>query len=100
MTAASARLAGSFVDAQLQAEISGVAFGIDEIAQRGAANANGILKHVLDGAGELFELGRRYTVGGPTWRDSGQEQGFVGVDIADADHDFRIHDEMLDRATM
>ena len=85
--------AGAGVDFEVVDEVAGLAFAADEIAEGGAAFPHGIRQYGLDGGDEFAAVGAAEAAGGAAGADAGEEQRFVGVDVAHAHHDAAIHNE-------
>ena len=78
------------VDAVLELEEAFFAVGIDVIGDRGAAERNGFAENFLQGREKLGELIAGYGGGAAAGTDSGAEQRFVGINVADAAKQFLI----------
>src|SRR5690606_3503611 len=84
--AAQARQPGTVVDAQLAAEVAGLAVVAREVAQRRAAEADRRLEHRAHALDEARVAFATDAARGPRGMDSRAMQGFAGVDVADPDH--------------
>ena len=71
------------VDIEREAKISRLAVAAVEIAQRGAAGLYGATECVADGLSQPTALDTGNFSGTTRRPDSGGEQGFVGVNVAD-----------------
>ena len=91
-----ARLAVALVNVELLAEVAGIAVGADVVAQRGAADLHGHGQRRLDGARQLRAFHARQRTRLATRANARAEQRFARVDVADADHEPCIHDQLLD----
>src|SRR5690242_12111253 len=90
-----AGLAFARVDGVLVLEISGMALGGCEIAQRAAAGIERALERLANGACELAPARARDAAGGARRMDSGAEKRLGSVDVAHARDDARVHQELL-----
>ena len=86
----------AIVDVEGLLEVAGGAAFVDEVAQRGATLFESGGQHFADGGGQAAVAGEREPSGGALGRDTGAEQRFAGVDVADADDDVAVHDEGFD----
>ena len=77
-------------------EVAGLARGVDEVAQRAAAELDSFGQRRADFFDQFCAARKAEFSGGELRPDAGAEQGFVGVDVADADHDAVVHDALLD----
>lgn len=91
-----AGLAAAAVHIEGLLEITGAAFGADKVAQGGAALLDGLLQQAFDVGDEVLRVVLTQAVAGAAWVDAGKKQGFVGVDIADADDKMRVHQHGFD----
>lgn len=87
---------GFAVDVQMLAEITRPAIAIDKIPQRCTTLINGIIEYFLYDLGEQPVFVSADVAGSTCRANTGHVQGFTGVDIADANHDVAVHDELLD----
>lgn len=95
--AVGAGMAGALVDAELLLEVAGLAVGVDEIPQGGASLFDRLVENLADGFDQTGELWQGQAVGRGCGANAGQIEGFAGVDIAHSDHNFWVHDHLLDR---
>ena len=72
-------------------EIPWLAILVNEIPKRGSAHGYGLLQHLPNGAGEAFVAGEGHPLCLQRGTNSGHEQGFVGIDVADTHNHMRIH---------
>ena len=86
----------AIVDAEGLFEVAGFAAFVEEIAQGGAAHFDGGGEDFADGGREAFEAREADFASGEGGADAGHEEGFAGVDVADADDAVAVHDEGLD----
>ncbi len=93
-----AGFAFAIVHGEADAEVAGSAFGGDEVAQRRAALFDGLGQYFTHGFGDERIAGEADAPGGAARMDAGAPERFVGVDVADAGDDVRIHQEGLDRS--
>src|SRR5581483_5448464 len=84
------------VDLQSIGEGARAAFGIAVIAEGGAASVDRIVKHDAREVGDSSDLVGLDPAGASSRPDARMEEDFGCVDIADAGHDFLIHQEILD----
>ncbi len=82
--AARTGLALAGVDAVEELEAAFFAVGVDVVAQGAAAMVDGAAENQLDGAVEAEDLVASQSVAGDRGVDSAVEEGFIGVDVADA----------------
>ena len=92
-------LAGAAIDAVLLLEIAGVAVAVDEIAQGAAARGDRQIQDVLHSRRQSGAAVLAQPSGCGFRADAGGKQRFVGVDVADADDDVAVHQELLDRGS-
>ncbi len=85
--ALAAGFAGAAVDHVLELKEAADAGGVDVIGDGGAAEFDGAGEDLLEGGVEAGELGAGEAPGGAAGADAGAEEGFVGVDVADAVQD-------------
>lgn len=95
-TTADAGYAGFAVDVQMLAEIPRFAIAIDKVPQRGATLIDGVVEYFLYDLGQQPVFIPADLAGGTFWVNAGHVQGLAGVDIANANHDVAVHDELLD----
>jgi ligand-binding sensor domain-containing protein/signal transduction histidine kinase len=95
--AALAGFAFATVDEQFLFEITGLAIGFQEIAQRGAAAFDGMGEDAANGVGQFGIVAARDFSGRAHRPHAGREQGFGDIDVADADDDALVHQEGLHR---
>lgn len=86
-----------FVDEEPLLEVTGLAVGVEEIPQGGAAFTDRVREHLADGLDEFSEAGFGNLVRHGLRPDAGAEQGFGRVDVSHAHHRLRVHDDELDR---
>jgi len=79
-----AGLAGAQVDAMLELEEAGNAVGVDVIGDGRAPQFDGLAQDGLQGGVQPIEAGASEASGHARGADSGVEEAFVGVDVADA----------------
>jgi len=96
--AAHARLSFARVDAVEELEAAFFAVGVDVVAQGTAAMVDGAAKNQLDGAVEAEDLVASQAVAGGGGVDAAVEEGFVGVDVADAGHEALVEEGGFDGA--
>ncbi len=77
-------------------EVARLALAIHEIPQGTATSGNGSDQGVLYRGRQQGATRLRQTAGGETRIDAGVKQGFVRVDIADADDLMGIHEQVFD----
>src|SRR5699024_7741431 len=99
LAAAGAGPAFATVDFQRLGEVAGRTVAHGEIAQRRAADFNGVGKDPPDNRSQPVIAYPADSPGRPARVDAGGEQCLGSIDIAHADHGFCIHDEGLDRNT-
>lgn len=87
---------GAAVNEELLFEVAGLAVGVEEVAEGGAALFDGVGEDLFDGGCEFGGAGFGEAFGGGARADAGAEEGFGGVDVADTDDDFGVHDDDLD----
>src|SRR5258706_2420972 len=96
--AADTGLAFARVDAVEELEAAFFAVGVDVVAQGAAAMVDGAAKNQLDGAVEAEDLVASQAVAGCGGVDAAVEEGFVGVDVADAGHEALVEERGFDGA--
>jgi hypothetical protein len=79
-----AGLAGALVDLVAELEEAADAVGVDVVGDGGAAELNGVAQDFDEGGAEPDELGAGEARGLAARADVGEEEGLVGVDVADA----------------
>ena len=94
----SAGLVVAGVDVVEVLEASWGAVGIDIVAEGAAAGVYGAAEDELDGLGELADLCVGEVVGGGEGVDGGDEERFIGVDVAEAGDEGLVEECGLDRA--
>ena len=87
---------GALVDAVFQLKETADTAGVDVVGDGGAAEADGMLEDVDEGEAEAFELGVAEAACLTARTDAGAEEGFVGVDVADAGEERLIEESGLD----
>src|ERR1700687_3778988 len=98
-TADTAGPASAFVGVKSLAKIAGIAVGTDVIAQRGTAGANGRPQRRAHRTYQASAIGARQAPRAAPGTDTGAEQGFAGVDVADAGDQPPVHQHLLDGGT-
>ena len=93
-----AELAFASVNKKALGEVAGLAVGVDEVAEGGAALLDGFAEDLADGFDEAGELRAGKSGCGSGRADAGAEERFAGVDVANADDDLVVHDDLLDRS--
>lgn len=93
----SAGLFGAIVNQMLQLEITAVAAAINIVAQGAAAGVNGSLKCLLYCQLQTLAALFADAVGCGCRVNAGAEQGFAGVDVANANQQLAVHDDLFDR---
>ena len=83
------------VDVQFLLEPAALAITAVIIAQRGTARPDRLPQHRTDRLRQFFVAMRGDASCRPLRVDTGAKQGLARVDVADADHDRRIHDELF-----
>lgn len=86
------------IDVQRLLEITRFAVRIDEVAQGGAALFNRTVQQLFDVSDQTLCILQAQRAAWRAWIDSAKEQRLVGVDIAHADDDVRLHQHGFDRA--
>ena len=94
--AAAAGQAGALVDAVFHLEKSGFAGGIDVIGDGGSTQADGVMQDLAQCEAEALEISAGEAAGHAAGADSGAEEAFVGVDIADAGEEALVKEGGLD----
>ena len=89
------RLVFAAIDGKLLLEITGLPVAPVEIPERSTARADRFLQHRADRVRERLVTGQRDTSRSSFRIDSGEEQRLAGVNVADADDDAGIHDELF-----
>jgi len=74
------------------------AVGIDVIAQGASAMIDGAAEDQLDGAVQAIDLLASEAVGGGSGVDTAVEEGFIGIDVADAGDEALVEQGGLDGA--
>ena len=92
-----AGLAGAAIDRATQLETAGAAVAVHIVAHAAAAGGKRFGERAAHRADQFFRLGQRQAAGGAKRRNSGAEQAFRRVNVADADHAPRIHQKGFDR---
>lgn len=93
--AAETGLTFTVVDQQVLGEIAWIAVSVVKILKRCAATADGALQDILNGCAKRFVSYRGDSAGSTRRVDARHKQCLGSVDIADADHDFSVHDEIF-----
>jgi len=91
----SARLTGTAIDFELQAEIAWATFFVAEIVQGCATGGNGFFQDLADVRDQRTIAGQADVAGRQGWMNAGSEQRLVGVDVADSHHNPVVHDKGL-----
>ena len=94
--ATSAGLSIATVYFELLLKITGLSISAEIVSQSCSASGNRVLQHELDGSDKRVVPVCSNTTRGAARMNTGKEQGFAGVNVADADDDFCVHDELLD----
>lgn len=94
--AGAAGQAGAAVDCEFLFEVSGLAFGVYEVAQGGAALGDGFPEDLADGGYEASGFWFGDFVSREEGMDFAAEEAFRGVDVADADDGGGVHEGDLD----
>ncbi len=89
---------GARIDMELMLKPAGLAFGIEIIAQSGAASFDGALELALDRFVKAAAFGQCERVGAPVGCQAGGMKRFANIDIAQTGDDFLIQKRGLDRA--
>ena len=89
----------SLVDVELLAEVTRIAIGADIVPQRRTAHLDRKIEHRLDRAYQARKLRSLQPPCNAAWIDPGTEQGFARVDVADADDDLAVQQQLLDGDT-
>jgi hypothetical protein len=84
------------VDAVLELEESFFAVGIDVVGDRRATEGNGFFQDFFHGGVKFGELVASYGGSAAAGADSGAEERFISVDVADAAQKFLIEERALD----
>ena len=84
------------VDGEIEREVAGIAVGIEKIAQGGAAGGDTFPQNVPNLCQSSIPLRSAEFVRGFHGMDPRLEQGFAGVDVADARDAGRIHQKPFD----
>jgi len=92
-------VASSVVDPGLAAVLTVDALDVAKVAEGGAACANAVFENLNDRAMEFGKLGLADAVAGAGGENAAEEEGFVGVDIADASDEALVEQGVFDRAT-
>src|ERR1700693_663267 len=95
----SARPSLATVDKIMELEVAGGAVTVDVVPQGASALCDRVGKRLADGLAQSSHPCARDAVGGTRRANTGAEQGFVGVDVADANDHGVIHKSELDRGT-
>src|SRR5204862_3550910 len=77
-------------------EVTGRTVGAQVVAQRRAACANRLSEHRAHAAHQPRGLRPRQAPGPPRRPDARPKQRLAGVDVADADHEVAVHEQLLD----
>src|SRR5690554_2610339 len=91
-----AGVAAATVHQQGLGKVARFAVAVHEVAQGGAAHQNGCAQGFANGFSQFVVTVQGNTAGFPFRVDAGFEQGFIGVDVAHADHNVVVHNERLD----
>src|SRR5919109_635464 len=94
--AAPAGLLLALIDVEPLAEVTRCAVGAEIIAQRRAPRADRLAEHRAHSTHEPRRLGPRQALGLPHRPDSGAKQRLARVDVADADDEPAVHQQLLD----
>src|SRR5690349_16411964 len=95
--AGAAGLAGAAIDVELLLEVAGQPVGTDEVAQRGAAARDRMREDAPDLECEALVALARHRARRARRMDPRGEQRLARIDVADADDDRLVHQELLDR---
>src|SRR5581483_9833990 len=92
-----AGLAFAAIDAVLELEEAGLAFGVHVIGNRRAAGGDGLAEHLLDGVVKAAQFGPGERGGAAARAHSGAEKRFVRIDIAHTTQQLLVQQRALDR---
>jgi hypothetical protein len=90
------RLTGALVDAMFELKESATAFGVDVIGDGGAALFDGLGEHFDDGLVQFPDAFGAQARANGQGMNAGAEEGFIGIDIADAADEMLIEQDGLD----
>ena len=88
--------AGAGVDVVVELEEAGHSFGVYVIGDGGASQLDGVLEDFDEGGAESGEFVAGEASGVARGADAGAEEGFVGVDVADAVQEGLVEERGLD----
>jgi hypothetical protein len=91
--------AGAQIDPMLELEEAADAAGIDIIGYGGATELDGMCQHLLQGDAEAVQLFALEAARHAFGADSGTEEAFVGVDVADAVEELLVEQGCFDGQT-
>ena len=89
--------AGSSVNIERLLKVARLALFIDKVFQCGAALGNGLGEYGLDAVGKFLITLAGNPPGLTVGMNAGQKKRFTGVNIAYADDNAAVHDEIFDR---
>src|ERR1039458_9440339 len=92
--------AGALIDAVADLEEAFAPFGVDVIGDGRPSGGDGLGEHGDDGVVELAGAVAPDALGERQRMNAGAEEGFIGVDIADAAHEGMVEQQALDARLM